>query len=109
MVCAAALRPEYEGWARHRLDPDFEAGPCIEYALEPQSQAVSEHLFGVSQVGSGPNEEEAMEALASAVGFRPALNFVEWAVAFLAEVETLSDDDLDSLTSSAAVLRPTIR
>lgn len=93
---------------RVTLDLDFEAGPCIEYALEPQFQAVSEHLFGVSQVGSGPEEEEAIETLLDTAEFRAALEFAEWAVAFLAEVDTLSDHDLDSLIDRAVVLQPSI-
>jgi hypothetical protein len=91
------------------FDTNFEAGPCIEYALEPQSQAVSEHLFGVSQVGSGPEEDAAMETLLGTADFRAALNFVEWAVVFLAEVDALSNDDFDNLINRAMVLQPAIR
>jgi hypothetical protein len=88
------------------VDEQFKAGPCIEYALEPKSQAVSERLFGVVQVGSGPGEAEAYDTLLADPEFRAAVDFVEWAVARLEVVEAPSSNDIEVLVDRADAIAP---
>ena len=91
---------------RIQVDPDYQAGSGIQYALEPLVQAVAERLYGVSDVGSGPDEDAQIEAIVNQPETRAALDFCDWAVGFLAGRPTLTEADLAELTARAAVLTP---
>jgi hypothetical protein len=91
---------------RVAVDEAFVPGPCIEYALEPKSEVISERLFGVTQVGSGPGEEEAMRTLLADTEFRVAVGFVEWAVGMLEQIEIPSTGDVEVLVARADAIQP---
>jgi hypothetical protein len=88
------------------VDPRYEAGTGLEYALEPIVQNTTERLFGVSQVGSGPDEDAQMQAVMNSPEVSSALDFCTWAIDFLASRPTLTEDDLAELTNRAAAIAP---
>ena len=85
---------------------DYIAGPAIEYALEPTLQRASEELFGVSQVGSGPSENEQVEAILAHFPVSKAVDFLQWATDYLECRPSPSEDELDLLAGRAVVLTP---
>lgn len=87
-------------------DPQFAAGPGIEYALEPIVQRATAKLHGVSQLGSGPEEDSQMEAVLRRSDVTAALSFCSWAVDFLGDRPKLTKDDFAELTGRAIVLMP---
>lgn len=65
---------------RVQLDPTFEVGSSIEYALEPVLQHTSNRLFGVSQVGSGEAETSEIEALLAQDSVASAVHYCRFAI-----------------------------
>jgi hypothetical protein len=87
-------------------EPGFDAGPVIEYAPEPVVNAATEELTGVSQVGSGDEEEAQVRAIMSHPRVARAAGFCRWAADFLGERPSPGADDLCLLGQNAAALTP---
>jgi hypothetical protein len=85
---------------------DYNAGPAIEYALEPILQHATEYLFGVSQVGSGPHEFEQVEAILAQPAVSRAIDFIQWATDLLNDSSSLTEDSLELIRQRATVLQP---
>lgn len=85
---------------------DHSAGFSIEYALEPLLQAETERVHGVSQLGSGPHENQQMDEVLRQPRIVAALDFLTWAVGVLGERVGVTVDQFDELTSRARVLSP---
>ena len=81
-------------------------GPAVEYALEPVMQAVTEELFGVSQVGGGDQEEAEIRAIVAHPRVAGAIGFCRWASDFLYQRPSPGEDDLASVARAAAALTP---
>src|SRR5207249_3188730 len=45
------------------VDETYDAGPAIEYALEPVVSAATQDLYGVSQLGSSEDEDARVQAV----------------------------------------------
>jgi len=90
------------------VDPSYDAGPAIEYALEPVVSATTEELFGVSQLGSGPELEETMSVVLEASRVVAAVTFLRWALVFLSDESGLSEENLALLRSHATALTPPV-
>jgi hypothetical protein len=88
------------------VDQGYDAGPCIEYALEPVLSAASEALYGVSQIGSGGQEQEQVRMLLRHSKVAASLEFCRWATDFLNDRTAPTERDLLLLNSRASVLRP---
>lgn len=88
------------------VDQDYEAGPAIEYALEPVISAASEELYGVSQVGASDEEEEQVGILLQHRKVAAALEFCWWATGFLRERPSPTEEDLALVSSRASALAP---
>jgi hypothetical protein len=106
-VCATAAQ---DCWIcadvaiRVLVQDDYTAGPAIEYALEPALQHASEELFGVSQVGSGPIENEQLEMILAHPSASEAVDFVQWATDYLANRPSPSEDELNLVADRATAL-----
>jgi hypothetical protein len=83
---------------------EYDAAPAIEYALEPMLGAVTEELFGVTQVGSGPDEERQVAVVLQDARIVRAITFVRWATDFLS-VEP-SEEALSALRARSEALLP---
>jgi hypothetical protein len=88
------------------VDGDYRAGGAIWYALEPVLQHATERLFGVLQVGDGPDENHQRQAIMAEPDVARAVDFVRWAVDLLTGGAAPNGADLISLRQRAAVLRP---
>lgn len=88
------------------VDPGYDAGPAVHYALEPVMQAVTEELFGVSQVGGGDQEEAQVRAVVGHPRVSGALEFCLWASDFLYQRPSPTEDDLAAVERAAAALTP---
>jgi hypothetical protein len=88
------------------LDPSYDAGPAIEYALEPVLVAVTEELFGVSQLGTSDEEEAQVAALLRHPKVAAAVEFCRWATDFLQDQPEPNEADLALVSSRAVVLAP---
>jgi hypothetical protein len=88
------------------VDDCYSAGGAIEYSLEPVLQRATERLFGVLQVGSGPDEYRQIEAVMSEPDVSAATGFVRWAVNFLEDRPAPAVEDLVLIGQRATVLRP---
>jgi hypothetical protein len=88
------------------VEEDYDAGPVIEYALEPILQHATEYLFGVSQVGSGPHEVEQVQAILAQHEVSRATDFIQWALDLLNDPSPLSESGLQLIRERAAVLQP---
>ncbi len=86
------------------VDRQFEPGACIEFALQPVTEAVSERLFGVSQIGGGPNERMQSARLIDDAQFREALGFCEHAIEELGRRRAITVQTLDELVSIARLV-----
>ena len=86
------------------VERDYDAGPAIEYALEPILGSVTEELFGVTQLGSGPDEDEKVETLLRHPRVEQAFAFVRWATEFLGSEP--DEQSLDTLRSRAPAIAP---
>ncbi|MBB5960653.1 hypothetical protein FHS29_007281 [Saccharothrix tamanrassetensis] len=87
-------------------DPDHEPGTGIEYALEPIVQKATERVHGVTEVGSGPDEDAQVAAVLAEPDVAAALDFVTWATGHLAGRPDPTDADLAELDRRAGVLAP---
>lgn len=87
-------------------DRSYDAGPAIEYALEPILARASEGLFGVSQVGSGDSEEVQIQAVLEQPGVASAIEFLRWSSEFLAQRPSPTEEDLALVRARAIVLAP---
>jgi hypothetical protein len=88
------------------VDDSYSAGGAIEYPLEPVLQRATERLYGVLQVGSGPDECRQVEAVMSEPDVSDAVDFVRWAVSTLDDQLAPSADRLELIRQRAGVLRP---
>lgn len=88
------------------IHDNYDAGPAIEYALEPTLQRASEELFGVSQGGSGPDENEQVEALLAHPHVSEAVAFLQWATDYLEDRPSPSGDELDLVAERSTALAP---
>jgi hypothetical protein len=86
------------------VERDYDAGPAIEYALEPLLGRVSEELFGVTQLGSGPDEEDKLETLLRHPRIEGAFAFVRWATEFLGSEP--DEQSLNTVRSRAVAIAP---
>lgn len=87
-------------------DPGYDAGPAIEYALEPVVGTATQELFGVWQVGSGDQEEAQITAVMGHARVAEAIGFCRWATGFLGERPSPTGDDLSLVGRNAAALTP---
>lgn len=87
-------------------DPGYDAGPAIEYALDPVVSMATQELFGVSQVGGGDQEEAQIRAVMGHPRVAEAIRFCRWASDFLGERASPTADDLSRVERNAAVLTP---
>jgi hypothetical protein len=88
------------------VDPGYDAGPAIEYALEPAVSRATQELFGVSQVGSGDQEEAQITAVMGHARVAEAIGFCRWAADFLGQRLSPTGDDLSLVGRNAAALTP---
>lgn len=88
------------------VDPGYDAGPAIEYALESAVSRATQELFGVSQVGSGDQEEAQITAVMGHARVAEAIGFCRWAADFLGQRLSPTGDDLSLVGSNAAALTP---
>lgn len=88
------------------VDPGYDAGPAIEYALEPVVSTATQELFGVSQVGGGDQEEEQVRTVMGHPRVAEAIGFCRWAADFLGERPSPAGNDLSRVGTNAAALRP---
>jgi len=86
------------------VDRGYDAGPAIEYALEPVISAASEDLYGVSQLGTSDEEEEQVRGLLQHRKVTAALEFCRWATDFLQDRPSPAEEDLTLISSRASVL-----
>jgi hypothetical protein len=91
---------------RVQADPGYDAGPAIEYALEPVIRTSTEELFGVSQAGSGEQEEAQVRAIMGHPRAAAAIAFCQWAADFLHQRPSPTREDLAAVASAAAALTP---
>jgi hypothetical protein len=87
-------------------DPGYDPGPAIQYALEPVMAIATQELFGVSQVGSGDQEEAQIIAIMHHPRTAEATTFCQWATGFLHQRPSPAKDDLSTVARSAAALTP---
>jgi hypothetical protein len=87
-------------------DPGYHAGRAIEYALEPVMATAAQELFGVSQVGSGDQEEAQVMAIMSHPRVAEAISFCQRASDFLRQRPSPDEDDLAELVRAATALLP---
>jgi hypothetical protein len=88
------------------VDPGYDAGPAIEYALEPVVTTATQELLGVSQAGSGDQEEAQVKAVVAHPPVAEAIRFCRWASDYLRERPSPSEDDLAAVVTTAAALTP---
>jgi hypothetical protein len=88
------------------VDQGYDAGPAIEYALEPVVSAASEELYGVSQLGTSGEEEEQVRVLLQHRKVAAALEFCRWATDFLQDRPSPTEKDLALVSSRASALAP---
>lgn len=88
------------------VDPGYDAGPAIEYALEPAVSTATQELFGVTQVGSGDQEEAQITAVMGHARVAEAIGFCRWATDFLGERPSPTGDELSLVGRTAAALAP---
>lgn len=87
-------------------DPGYDAGPAIEYALEPVMAMATQELFGVSQIGSGDQEEAQIIAIMGHPRVAKAIRFSGWATDFLYKRPSPTEEDLATVARTAAALTP---
>jgi hypothetical protein len=88
------------------VDQGYDAGPAIEYALQPVISAASETLYGVSQLGASDQEQEQVRMLLQHPKVVGALKFCRWATEFLKGRPSPIEHDLALLSSRASALQP---
>jgi hypothetical protein len=66
----------------------------------------TQELFGVSQVGSGDQEEAQIIAIMHHPRTAEATTFCQWATGFLHQRPSPAKDDLSTVARSAAALTP---
>jgi hypothetical protein len=89
---------------RIAVDPAFEWGPVIEYALEPVVTVTTEDLHGVSQLGSEPEEERKLQDILDDARVREAVGFLRWAAQLADGADALAREDLDTMSVRATAL-----
>ena len=98
-ICAAVS-------IRVLADPSYDACRAIQYALEPVVAMATQELFGVSQVGSGDQEETQVIAIMSHPRVAEAISFCQRASDFLRERPSPDEEDLAELVRTATALAP---
>jgi len=85
---------------------DDSPGYGIEYALDPVMATATERLYGVSQVGSGPDEEAQVQAILAEPDVRAAVDACRAVIARLAGRPVLTEGDLQAAEEGLAPLSP---
>lgn len=83
---------------------DIHVGNCIEYALTPNISAVTEKMFGVSQLGG--EDEESYQIVLQQPTVQSAITFCRDAARFLAKHPQPTHQDLSELYVKAVALAP---
>jgi hypothetical protein len=91
---------------RTAVGRDGPPGYAVEYALDPAVTTATERLFGVSQLGSGPDEDAGVRAVLAEPDVRAAVDGCRAAIALLAEHPAPGDDDLAAVQRHLAVISP---
>jgi hypothetical protein len=83
---------------------DYDPGPVIEYALEPLLGAVTEELFGVTQLASGTDENEKIKVVLRDQRVIRAFEFLTWATDYLGMEPDI--EALNAVQERAKVIAP---
>jgi hypothetical protein len=86
------------------VDPTFEPGLSIEYALEPVLGFTSEEIFGFWQAGSGEFEERQLAELMAQPAVVAAVDFCRWAIRRLAAQDFFTQASMDEIRTGAVAL-----
>jgi hypothetical protein len=81
-------------------------GYAVEYALDPMMITATERLFGVSQLGSGPDEDAGVRAVLAEPDVQAAVDACRTAIAHLAAHPAPTDDDLATVAQQLTALSP---
>jgi hypothetical protein len=98
-ICADAC-------VRVLVEDSYTAGVAIEYALEPVVSTASQRLFGVSQVGSGDQEERQIRTILADPAVVAAAEYLRWAIATLAERPAPTAEELALVRARFHALAP---
>lgn len=91
---------------RTAIGQDGPAGYAIEYVLDPMVITATERLFGVSQLGSGPDEDAGVRAILAEPDVRAAVDACRAAIAHLAAHPAPGDDDLATVERQLVAISP---
>lgn len=91
---------------RTAIGHDGPPGYAIEYALDPIVTTATERLFGVSQLGSGPDEDAGIRAILAEPDVQAAVEAARSAIAYLAAHPAPSGDDLATVARQATAISP---
>ena len=90
---------------RLNAEPGLAPGRAIWYAIEPQLQASTMRLFGVTELGTSPDEETREQAILNDEQMAQAIDFITAAVSVLAPSEP-DGRAIETLRPLAAPLMP---
>ena len=88
------------------VDDTYEAGPAVEYALEPTMAYATEQLYGVSQLGSSDKEDQQTNALLRHPSVRSAIDYCRWATNVLWRQSPPPHPLMDEVAKRAGALLP---
>ena len=91
---------------RVMTDDGMASGYGVEFALEPVVSSATERAFGISQVGSGPQEDQQLQTVLRDPRVMSAIDFCRWAAEFLRERPAPTKEHLMLLRSRSTVLAP---
>ena len=91
---------------RTAVGRDGPPGYAVEYALDPAMITATERLFGVSQLGSGPDEDAGVRAVLAEPDVRAAVDACRAAIAYLSGHPTPTEDDLTVVLQETAAISP---
>jgi hypothetical protein len=91
---------------RAAIGQDGPPGYAVEYALDPIVITVTERLFGVSQLGSGPDEDAGIRAILAESDVQAAVDACRTAIAHLATHPAPTDDDLATVAQQVTPISP---
>lgn len=91
---------------RTAIGQDGPPGYAIEYALDPIVVTATERLFGVSQLGSGPEEDAGVRAILAEPEVQAAVEATRSAIAHMAAHPAPTDDDLANVIQQLTAISP---
>lgn len=91
---------------RTAVSPEGGAGFGIEYALDPVMATATERLYGVSQVGSGPDEDAQVQTILAEADVQAAVDACRVVIARLSGRPVITEDDLRVARERLAPLSP---